>query len=171
MPDEVPDHYVPAPDQPPPPPGQPPINQRVRGNPDLRRGDMNHHVRIAQALMIAHNVWPEGGKVDGNFGVGTESALRSWLQRIPLPDDPVVTDDVWSWWAGDPQVIKPGSTGHYARQCQALLIAAGAWPEGGKCDGNFGPRSTEALRSWQAKTTLAADGTCGPATWAWLLGV
>lgn len=171
MPDEVPDVYVPAPDQPPPPPGVPPLGERVRANPDLSRGSIGHHVRIAQALMIAHSAWSEGGKVDGNFGSGTEGALLRWLQRIPLPDHPVVTDDVWSWWTGDPPVIKQGSTGHYARQCQALMIAHGAWPEGGKCDGIFGPMSASALRNWQAKTPLAADGICGPATWAWLLGV
>jgi hypothetical protein len=168
MPDEIPDVYIPPPDM----PVELSLNQRVRQNPELRRGtDKRHYVAIAQALMIAHDAWAEGGKVDGIFGPGTEGALRNWLTRIPLPDDPVVTADVWSWWCGDPPLIKSGSTGHYARQVQALMIAHGAWAEGGKCDGIFGPRSTEALRNWQAKTTLAADGICGPATWAWLLGV
>lgn len=168
MPDDIPDVPVPTPVA---PVGTPPLAERVRANPVIRRGSTGHHVRIAQALMIAHGCWTEGGKVDGNFGPASEGALLGWLQKIPLPDVPEVSADVWSWWVGDPPLVQQGSTGHYARAAQALMIAHGAWEEGGKCDGNFGPASTAALRAWQQKAGLVSDGVIGPKTWAWFVGV
>ena len=37
--------------------------------------------------------------------------------------------------------------------------------------GNFGPKTEEAVKAWQAKNGLTADGIVGPATWAKIMGV
>lgn len=158
---------------PPPPPGVT-LGERIKSNPELGRGSTGGHVHIAQAMMIAHAAWTEGGKVDGQFGPATESALRAWQSRAGLGADGRVTADDWSFWVAgtDPPTVKRGDTGHWARQCQALMIAHACWTEGGKCDGNFGPASEAALLAWQRRTgALTPDGVCGPKTWAWLCGV
>ena len=36
--------------------------------------------------------------------------------------------------------------------------------------GNFGPKTEEVVKAWQAKNGLTADGIVGPATWAKLMG-
>ena len=36
--------------------------------------------------------------------------------------------------------------------------------------GNFGPKTEEAVKAWQAKNGLTADGIVGPATWAKIMG-
>ena len=52
---------------------------------------------------------------------------------------------------------------------QALLLTAGeALPKYG-ADGAFGSETLAALKSFQWKHSLAADGICGPKSWAELL--
>lgn len=143
-------------------------------NPVLQKGSTGHYVRIGQALMIAHNAWTEGGRIDGDFGPGTESALGGWQTKVspPLSADGKVTSDDWKFMIGVPPAVQQGSTGHYVRAMQALMIAHNAWTEGGKCDGQFGPGTHSALLAWQRRTgSLTPDGICGPRTWAWLVGV
>jgi putative chitinase len=36
--------------------------------------------------------------------------------------------------------------------------------------GNFGPKTEEAVKAWQSKNGLTADGIVGPATWAKIMG-
>lgn len=64
---------------------------------------------------------------------------------------------------------------HYVRILQALLVAhaedltrdANAF-----VDGQLGSGTVTVLRTWQQRTgRLNPDGVCGPATWAWLVGV
>jgi putative chitinase len=37
--------------------------------------------------------------------------------------------------------------------------------------GNFGPKTEEAVKAWQAKNGLTADGIVGPATWDKIMGI
>lgn len=68
-------------------------------------------------------------------------------------------------------VLKEGASGHYVKIMQALLIVHAGFPGSG-VDGQFGPATARSLREWQGRTgKLTADGICGPATWAWLVGV
>lgn len=72
-------------------------------------------------------------------------------------------------------VLKEGAAGHHVRIMQALLsvhVGAHAGDKDVFIDGHFGPGTARVLREWQGRTgRLAADGTCGPATWAWLVGI
>jgi peptidoglycan hydrolase-like protein with peptidoglycan-binding domain len=65
------------------------------------------------------------------------------------------------------------SKGQDVKIMQALLIAhADDLMHDKDVDGDFGPHTQDVLRTWQGRTkVLAADGVCGPATWAWLCGV
>ena len=67
--------------------------------------------------------------------------------------------------------IREGNTGSAVLSMQLLLIhkwAISCGPDG--ADGDFGPNPDTALRRFQAKKGLVADGVCGPATWAALIG-
>lgn len=60
-------------------------------------------------------------------------------------------------------VIKRGSRGDAVAEMQKLLSAAGISV---LVDGDFGRQTKVALMSYQSKNGLAADGVCGPFTWA-----
>ena len=64
-----------------------------------------------------------------------------------------------------------GDRGESVLAMQAVLLArgCGCGPDG--ADGDFGPNTEAALKSFQRDAGLASDGICGPATWAALLGV
>ena len=53
--------------------------------------------------------------------------------------------------------VKLGSKGASAMLVQAVI--------GAKADGDFGPKSVEALKAWQRANGLKDDGVVGPVTW------
>jgi Putative peptidoglycan binding domain len=60
-------------------------------------------------------------------------------------------------------VVKSGSNGHPIKTLQHLLRARG---QNVVVDGEFGPRTEAAVKTFQASHGLAADGIVGPLTWA-----
>jgi len=72
----------------------------------------------------------------------------------------------------DVRVLKNGASGADVKAMQVLLEAAGCK---GKMDskkyGSFGSKTEAAVKTYQKKMGLEADGSCGPKTWAKLLGV
>jgi peptidoglycan hydrolase-like protein with peptidoglycan-binding domain len=61
-----------------------------------------------------------------------------------------------------------GDTGSGVKQIQTALVAHGYTLS---ADGTFGPQTAQAVKDFQTKNGLAADGVVGPATWAKLGGV
>lgn len=61
-------------------------------------------------------------------------------------------------------MLRTGSSGDEVTALQRRLKAAGFDP--GPVDGAFGPKTDSALRAFQEKAELAADGICGPKTLA-----
>jgi putative chitinase len=59
---------------------------------------------------------------------------------------------------GTPPVLRRGSKGEWVKKMQRVL---GATP-----DGDFGPGTERAVKAWQAKNGLTADGIVGPKTLA-----
>ena len=68
-------------------------------------------------------------------------------------------------------VLKRGAKGETVRAMQFLLIGYGYDMEGYGADASFGGATERALKAFQAANGLEADGSCGPLTWAKLLGV
>jgi len=64
--------------------------------------------------------------------------------------------------------LKAGDSGQRVRNMQGLLEANG---QPVSIDGQFGSGTANALRSWQGRAGLGADGVCGPHTWSRLIGV
>jgi murein DD-endopeptidase MepM/ murein hydrolase activator NlpD len=108
------------------------------------------------------------GSIDGLPGPGTRTAVVR-LQRVAgLAVDGVAgpaTRDALGWRGRPPigtRVLGGAQRGWDVAALQFLLDRAG-FPSG-PVDGALGPRSTAALRRFQAWAGLPADGAAGPAT-------
>lgn len=68
-------------------------------------------------------------------------------------------------------VLKKGSKGDQVKAVQRMLYSMGYDLGASKVDGDFGSKTDVAIRAYQKKFGLEADGVVGPATWKKLLGV
>ncbi len=67
-------------------------------------------------------------------------------------------------------ILKKGSKGATVKAMQILLMGYGYNLGGYGADGSFGGATEKALKAYQSANGLEADGSCGPKTWAKLLG-
>lgn len=68
-------------------------------------------------------------------------------------------------------VLKRGSKGNQVKAVQRMLYSMGYDLGASKVDGDFGSKTDVAIRAYQKKNGLEADGIVGSATWKKLLGV
>lgn len=68
-------------------------------------------------------------------------------------------------------VLRKGNSGKSVMAMQTLLIGYDYGCGSSGADGSFGPGTDKALRRFQKAYGLDADGSCGPDTWAKLLGL
>lgn len=68
-------------------------------------------------------------------------------------------------------VLKKGAKGNEVKAMQTLLIGYGFSCGSSGADGDFGSNTDKAVRAYQKAKGLSVDGSCGPKTWAKLLGV
>jgi serine/threonine protein kinase len=67
-----------------------------------------------------------------------------------------------------PPTIQSGSTGTWVKTLQQDLNSRGVRDQNGKAltvDGDFGPLTQYAVKSWQQKAKIGVDGIVGPQTW------
>lgn len=73
------------------------------------------------------------------------------------------------------KVLKKGAKGDQVKAMQLLLMGYGyKMQNNGKtygADGSFGAATENAVKAFQKAEGLSDDGSCGPKTWAKLLGV
>lgn len=69
------------------------------------------------------------------------------------------------------KVLKKGAKGGQVKAMQLLLIGYGFSCGAKGTDGSFGADTDKAVRAFQKAMGLSVDGSCGPKTWAKLLGV
>ncbi|MEU8437596.1 peptidoglycan-binding protein [Streptomyces sp. NPDC029216] len=131
-----------------------------RSWPLLREGSQGTNVHTLQLLLAA-----AGAKVtvDGSYGPATTSAVKAFQHKHHLKADGITGPDTWSRLATSQ---RPGDGGSAVRAVQEQLNAAGAKVT---VDGSYGPATTSAVKAFQHKHHLKADGITGPDTWAWLL--
>ncbi len=152
----------------------------------LKRGSKGAKVSQLQTLLNKH-----GAKltVDGDFGPGTEAAVKAFQAKNGLEADGVVgpktaaklssgtsTDSgnkgsdatkdspSSSGWLGAGS-LKQGDKGEKVKTLQNLLNGKGASLT---VDGDFGPATYKAVRSFQSVNGLEVDGVVGPKTAAML---
>jgi len=149
----------------------------------VRKGDTGEAVGWVQALLKAkHFALP--GAVDANpatasFGPKTEQSVKNFQAQSGLVADGVVGPKTWAALtsaapvgppvaapaapATPPPTLKEGARSDTVRILQQLLVNNGASIA---VDSAFGPKTTAAVKAFQKKKGLAADGIVGPKTWA-----
>jgi peptidoglycan hydrolase-like protein with peptidoglycan-binding domain len=117
----------------------------------LKRGLSGEPVKILQAKL--------GVTADGQFGPGTEAALKTYQQQHGLKVDGIAGPDTFAQMGlYELVLLKPGTSGDTVKKLQQSL--------GIPADGQFGAGTAKALRDFQTKNGLEADGLAGPATLA-----
>jgi peptidoglycan hydrolase-like protein with peptidoglycan-binding domain len=117
----------------------------------LKRGLSGEPVKILQAKLAV--------TADGQFGPGTETALKAYQQQHGLKVDGIAGPDTFAQMGlYELILLKPGTSGDAVKKLQQSL--------GISADGQFGAGTQKALREFQSKNGLEADGLAGPATLA-----
>jgi peptidoglycan hydrolase-like protein with peptidoglycan-binding domain len=145
------------------------------GHPVLRRGASGPEVETLQQMLIRAG-YPLD--VDGDFGPTTEDAVERFQTANGLTADGIVGPQTWDalenahssgqesdgqGGAGARPTIRQGATGPDVVYLQQRLQDFGfTLPT----DGNFGPMTASAVRSFQSSNGLPADGIVGPGTWS-----
>lgn len=117
----------------------------------LKKGVSGEPVKRLQAKL--------GVAADGSFGPATDAALREYQKKNGLAVDGVAGPDTFAKM-GLPELIllKQGTHGDTVKKLQTAL--------GITADGKFGPGTEKAVRDFQQKNGLKADGMAGPLTLA-----
>ncbi len=97
------------------------------------------------------------------------------LKKKAVPADKPATTTKTGVCTVEVNVLKKGAKGDQVKAMQLLLIGYGfEMKNGGKtygADGSFGAATENAVKAFQKAKGLGVDGSCGPKTWAKLLGV
>lgn len=114
-------------------------------------------------------------KVNGKYirGYGVPKYDADEVEESPAVQVPEKADNAYTVAV---KQLSNGSMGASVMALQALLVGYGGEnarivKNAGGVDGEFGPATDKAVRSYQRANGLEADGIVGPKTWAKLLGV
>lgn len=101
--------------------------------------------------------------VDGDFGAKTEAAIVKQVQKLigTSPDGIFGKNSKTAWGS---RVVKKGSNGNLVRLVQMMLVCRGYSVGSAGCDGDCGAKTVAAIKSYQKKNGLSADGICGKNT-------
>jgi peptidoglycan hydrolase-like protein with peptidoglycan-binding domain len=117
----------------------------------LKRGLAGEPVKVLQQKL--------GVPTDGEFGPGTETALKKYQQENGLKVDGVAGPDTFAQMRlYELILLKVGTSGETVKKLQQAL--------GVTADGQFGSGTEKAVKDFQQKNGLATDGIAGPATLA-----
>lgn len=129
--------------------------------PTLKQGSKGENVYSVQLMLKSHGY---SLTADGDFGPQTASMVKSFQSAHKLSADGVVGAQTW------PALIvttQQGSTGPAVMALQRQLNAHG---QNLTVDGDFGPATATAVRSFQNSKKIGVDGVAGPETWNSLVG-
>ncbi len=148
--------------------------------PVLRQGSEGPDVERLQRALVSHGILGPQGRaleVDGDFGHGTDNAVKHFQARFGLEADGVVGKDTWNA-LNDPAlqdgVLRLGERGIAVERLQQRLIAAGIGEVAGRpleADGRFDPQTRLAVEAYQRQHGLPLDGIAGPVTLDQLAGL
>lgn len=137
----------------------------------LRRGSSGEQVRQMQQKLKNWDYYD--GSVDGIFGSGTESAVKYFQRKNGLYADGIVGPATAAALgmtlsggsassSSSSGVLRRGSSGDRVRQMQQKLKSWGYYE--GSADGIFGSGTESAVKYFQRRNGLTADGVVGAAT-------
>lgn len=127
---------------------------------------LDPHIAGAQVALRAEGLYR--GPIDGLLGPQTKRAVRTFQRRAGIAVDGVVGPQTRSQLGrlGRPllgkRLVRRGMVGWDVSVVQFLLSRRGV--RVGGIDGIFGRSTQQAVRSFQSRSALAADGIVGPAT-------
>ncbi|HBF83749.1 MAG TPA: N-acetylmuramoyl-L-alanine amidase [Streptomyces sp.] len=129
-----------------------------------KTGSAGAQVKAVQQLLADQGYEP--GAVDGLFGTATKSAVQAFQTTRGLPADGTVGARTWTALlsAGTTPQLSQGASGDAVRRLQRALTAALGTTLA--ADGTFGPATDTAVRGYQKARGLTVDGHVGPDTWA-----
>ncbi|MBR7742288.1 peptidoglycan-binding protein [Phycicoccus sp. BSK3Z-2] len=122
----------------------------------VRQGDSGFRVRHVQYLLRQRG-YSIG--IDGVFGSGTASTVRSFQSSRGLTADGIVGTNTWTALV---LTVRNGSSGDAVRAVQTSLTAKGLSTG---VDGIFGSGTESRVRSFQDSRSLVVDGIVGENTW------
>jgi peptidoglycan hydrolase-like protein with peptidoglycan-binding domain len=129
--------------------------------PTLSTGATGANVTTLQHLLTARGY---ATTADGDYGSGTQAAVTAFQQGAGLGADGVAGPATFGALV---VTVRQGDSGSAVQALQVQLVKHGASVA---TDGDFGPATDSAVRSFQSGAGLSADGIVGPATWQELLG-
>jgi peptidoglycan hydrolase-like protein with peptidoglycan-binding domain len=144
-----------APAPPPPPPPAPAPASTVTW-PVLREGAQGETVTSLQYLLRQHG---HDIAVDGDFGPRTLQAVRDFQQARGL-----VIDGIAGPRTFEALIVtrRQGDQGEAVSAIQSQLASRGM---GVAVDGDYGPQTADAVKTYQRQKGLLVDGIVGPKTW------
>jgi putative chitinase len=155
--------------------------QPATARPVLRRGhEDDAAIEALQRLLAGTGA---AVAIDGDFGPGTETAVKAFQQSKGLAADGIVGAATWAALEAaqpapaEPEpaaaaaatsgaarpVLRQGADGAAVEELQQLLTKAGLATV---VDGDFGPGTEAKVKAFQRLRGLSDDGSVGPATWA-----
>lgn len=127
-----------------------------------RGGVRTNNVMSVQYLLTARGI---DTTADASFGPATEASVERFQRSVGLPASGVVRKATWQRLV---LVFKQGAartSAVLALQSQLNKYHYNLFP-----DGDFGPRTTRALKAFQRSRGLRADGVARVETWRELIG-
>lgn len=118
--------------------------------------------------------WSDGVQITACNRMVAGYNRRNWVKHGKLPY--VTYEEINDINTKEDEEMKlpelsKGTQGETVRAMQALLQLNGCKLEKYGADGDFGGETEAAVKEYQKKVGICADGICGPVTWGKLLGV
>lgn len=127
--------------------------------PTVKRGAVGERVYAVQYLLNYRT--SARLRVDGKFGLATQAAVKSFQRKAHLTADGIVGNATWTRLI---VTLAKGSRGDAVRAVQHNLRYAYGY-KSVSVDGVFGTKTLNAVKAFQKKYKLKADGIVGGTTW------
>lgn len=131
--------------------------------PDLAQGSTGAEVTAAECMLLrqGRTVYAD----DGYYGRYTVAAVTEFQTEVGLSATGAIDSLTWTALlsAGSQPALQNGSSGADVSRLQRSLTAA--LGQSVVIDGDFGPATEEAVRSYQTSRNLTVDGIVGAETW------
>ncbi|WP_304608736.1 peptidoglycan-binding domain-containing protein [Hyalangium versicolor] len=145
------------------------LSAAAPSQPTLKQGSSGAAVKTLQQALAKAGFSP--GAADGQFGPKTAAAVKAFQSAKGLAADGIVGPKTWaklnaagsSTTGGSGPTLKQGQSGAPVTALQNRLNQLGF--NAGAADGQFGPKTTAAVKAFQSSKGLVADGVVGPKTW------